>query len=139
MLNFVDMDGVIADCSLGLQRLLGLPEVPPTEYNWCDGLVDWSTLGIEFWANLQVYKETLEACKTLPNVRVVTHCFGVDAVVGKRLWLDKHWPEVDMINLADKWLLAGPNRYLWDDYPVQVDAWIDAGGIGQLVERAWNV
>ena len=73
--------------------------------------------------------------QSLRNVRIVTHCFGVDAIVGKRRWLDTHWPGVEMINLEDKWLLAGKNRFLWDDYPVQIANWNAAGGMGILVER----
>lgn len=138
MFNFIDMDGVIAMTALGLQKHLGLDETPPTDYNWCENLVDWSKLDINFWLNLPVYHKTLAEVKELKNVRVLTHCFSVDAIVGKRLWLDKHWPEVEMINLSDKWLLAGPNRWLWDDYPVQINKWIEAGGIGQLIKRSWN-
>lgn len=139
MLNFVDFDGVLAMTSLGLQKHLGLDETPPTDYNWCEDLVDWSTLGVDFWANLPVYSEQLYAAKLLKNVRVVTHCFGIDAIVGKRLWLDRYWPEVEMINLEDKWLLAGPDRWLFDDYPEQIAKWIEAGGIGRLIRRPWNV
>ena len=139
ILHFVDMDGVIAMTSLGLQRHLNLPEIPPTEYNWCDDLVNWAELGIEFWANLPVYLKQLHELKNLQNVKILTHCFSVDAVVGKRLWLDKHWPDVEMINMPDKWLLAGPNRCLWDDYPLQIQKWREHGGVGMLVKREWNV
>ena len=139
ILNFVDMDGVLAMTSLGLQRHLGLPEKPPIDYNWCDDLVDWSKLGIEFWENLPAYPEQLIAMKKLRNVKIVTHCFGLDAVIGKRRWLNKYWPEVEMINLADKWLLSRPNRCLWDDYPLQIQKWRIFGGTGMLVERSWNI
>ena len=138
VLNFVDLDGVLAQTSLGLQRHLGLDETPPIDYNWCDNLIDWSTLDMNFWFSLPVYYETLKELKTLDNVRIVTHCFSLEAIIGKRLWLDKHWPGVEMINLSDKWLLAGPDRILWDDYPEQIIAWNNAGGIANLIERPWN-
>ena len=137
-LHFVDMDGVIARTSLGLQRHLGLPEIPPTDYNWCEGIVDWSNLDVGFWAGLPVYTETLKVIQELGNVTILTHCFGTAAIVGKRMWLDEHWPGVEMINLKDKYLLAGTNRWLWDDYPLQIKQWQEAGGRGQLVRRSWN-
>ena len=137
-LNFVDMDGVIAKTSLGLQIHLGLDEVTPTNYNWCNGLVNWSTLGIEFWKNLPVYQDTLYLLQQLNNVKIITHCFSLNAMIGKQLWLDKYWPGIEMINLEDKWLLAGTGRVLWDDYPKQIDNWIKAGGVGNLIERSWN-
>ncbi len=138
MLNFVDMDGVIAMTSLGLQRHLGIDETPPTDYDWCKGLIDWTMLDVGFWANLPVYHETLDLLKSLNNVRILTHCFSLAAVVGKQLWLNKYWPGNEIINLPEKWLLAAPDRYLWDDYPIQIDAWVDAGGVGELVDRSWN-
>ncbi len=132
------MDGVIAMTSLGLQRFLCMDETPPTDYDWCEDLVDWAKLDVGFWANLPVYHETLDLLKGLNDVKIVTHCFSLAAIVGKRLWLNKHWPGIEMINLAEKWLLAAPDRYLWDDYPEQIDAWIRAGGVGGLVDRPWN-
>lgn len=132
------MDGVIAMTSLGLQRHLGVDQTPPTDYNWCDGLVDWAKLDVGFWVNLPVYHKTLALLKNLDNVIILMHCFSLAAIVGKRLWLNKNWPEVEMIPLAEKWLLAAPGRYLWDDYPKQIDAWNRAGGVGNLIDRPWN-
>lgn len=136
--NFVDMDGVIANVSEGLQTSLGLPIVPPTDYNWCADLVDWSLLNAGFWEGLPVYEDTLIEMQSLENTIILTHCFSVDAIIGKRKWLDRYWPGIEMINLADKWLIAGPGRCLWDDYPVQIEQWNEAGGMGILIERAWN-
>ena len=137
-LNFVDFDGVLAMTSLGLQRHLGIEESPPVDYNWCEGLVDWSALNRDFWANLPVYYDTLELFKRLDNVKIVTHCFSLEAIIGKHLWINRHWPGVEVVNLSEKWLVAGPNRVLYDDYPEQIRQWKNAGGIGKLVARTWN-
>jgi len=138
MLNFIDMDGVIAQTSLGLQRHLGIEEASPTDYNWCEGMVNWSELNISFWLTIPVYADSLALLKTLDNVTIVTHCFSLNAMIGKRRWLDHYWPGVEMINMSEKWLLAGPDRVLWDDYPEQIKNWEAAGGIGMLVKREWN-
>jgi len=137
-LNFVDMDGTIAMTSLALQKHLGLDEIPPTDYNWCNGLVDWASLNASFWLTIPAYTESLALLKTLDNVKILTHCFSLNAMIGKRRWLDHYWPGVEMINMSEKWLLAGPDRILWDDYPEQINKWKAAGGIGNLIERPWN-
>jgi len=136
--NFVDMDGVIANTSEGLQAHLGLPQVPPVDYHWMKDLINWSELDVCFWENLPVYEDTLLEMQALENTTILTHCFSVDAIIGKSKWLDRYWPGIEMINLAEKYLIAGPGRYLFDDYPVQIEQWEKAGGKGVLIERAWN-
>ncbi len=107
----------------------------------------WKPMNVDFWKELEPTAEAHDM------VDAVSRRFGVenicilsspnlshDSMVGKLLWVEKHFPEFRRQFLFGprKKFCAAPNHILIDDYDENVDDFIKSGGIGYLFPRPWN-
>ncbi len=155
---FLDMDGVIADFVGSTCKAHGL-ESPYGHVN-CLGIFDmekcwgmtvekfWEPLATyEFWADMAKTPEADELVELLigkfgeKQVCILTHPSAYDGCISaKKAWIDKHYPMLSgqMLFGSAKQYLAGPDRYLVDDWDKNIKAFKDAGGYGITVPRLWN-
>lgn len=154
---FLDLDGVLVNfvggacrhhkmptpytraASLGEWDVVKLLDVSPDQF--------WRGMGYDFWRLLDWMPDGRDI------LAVVESVFGADnvclltspsdnfgAVEGKRAWVKNHLPSYfdRLIVGRCKDFMAGPERVLVDDYPVNVEKFSAAGGLGLLVPRPWN-
>jgi hypothetical protein len=150
---YLDCHGVLADLMAGLIKRYKLRYVdyPPGEYDITRILkreVPWATYSAEWWSNLPRtseasalvelgYHYASKGADGRHNLTVVSAPCSADCAAGTYAWVAGNYP-LKTILMDDKHLLAGPGRVLIDDKDSNIDAWIDAGGIGILVPRPWN-
>jgi len=136
MLTFCDMDGVIADLVLGLERLVGKDPVTPGTW---DIDFNFESLAASWWADLPKMREADRLIGM--SDYILTVCASGEAFDGKKRWIRKRYPRLEskMICLTgtEKHILANGNR-LFDDRPSTIVDWRKHGGIGILVPRRWN-
>lgn len=139
---YLDLDGVLCDFVGGVLTAAGRPYLK-TANSIHGGIIEdtigeermWELLqDIEFWANLKPYpwaKEIFDMCFRLSKGRVKILSKGgkraPNAYTGKILWVKKHLGDIalEKINLCSgsKADLAGPNRFLIDDFDVNIKEW----------------
>lgn len=116
---FLDVDGVLADCT----------QAPELLEAW-GGVADE---GREFWAGLPRtpwFEETL-ALVEASGCRVhlaTTPQFEASCWVGKVHWLREHVPDRHVVLTSEKSILAGPGRLLIDDCDANCEGFRAAGG-----------
>lgn len=133
---YLDMDGVIADFDGYFERLFGvLPrQIPATER--------WNKVNKtpNYWVDLP---KTPEADILITHLKKygfailtgVPHLGCDKAKAQKRQWLKKHYGiEANIIccNSRDKANYCQVGDILIDDWPPNIERWIQAGGIGIL-------
>lgn len=158
---YIDLDGVVADFVTGLCDKLGifnpyLYERNLGEYEMAKMLgVDWTKevlplMDGEFFANLDLMPDAHAImayakglCKRRSFLTVVPNCPG--AADGKKAWVEKHFPGMPLILVADskdlhgdKSNMANSRTWLIDDRPFNVIEFRKGNGKGILVPRAWN-
>lgn len=148
---FLDLDGVIVDFIAGIIKFWNLKcthnDIKTWEslYDFFDGTEEefWAPLPEIFWENLGFTPEA-EAILDLiapfkPTILTAPPWTGAS---GKQRWIRKHLPEYfdhgRYLIGPDKDIVAGPGRVLIDDGEHNIDAWVEAGGLGILVPRPWN-
>lgn len=132
-----DMDGVLADFSSGVFKLLGKPK--PETFPW-EHVPDyaWGMMGRPFWRDLppiadgfRLYREARSRNLDVFFVTAPPRTHRAEAIVGKLEWM-KHWfPEVhedEIVFTPKKHRLARPDTLLIDDRDENVDSWVAAGG-----------
>lgn len=157
----IDMDGVLCDFYRGVARLLNKERLYDDYLaNPVASAHDYELFGEPksaiqsrindageaFWAELPAYdwvpalmraaKDSGEGVSILSSPGRFQH-----AHIGKMRWLKNHGilsAHTDVILAHRKYLHAGPNEVLVDDYPEYLARWTAAGGQGLLVARAWN-
>jgi len=142
----LDMDGVIVDFIRPALKLHGRDFTPTYWLHPADiGLTNEQFLEPmtrEWWADLPklpLADELVQlVCRYDPLV--VTHAETEAAVLGKRDWLGKHYPQLlpRLVCLYDKHLLASPRHLLIDDKPDNILRFKDAGGNVQMWPQPWN-
>lgn len=133
-----DVDGVLANFSAGVFRLLGRPM--PAEYPWDfvpRGL--WERMGPRFWEGLEPIPAGFALLHQAVALKVPV-CFITAppstrpdaAYIGKVRWFRKHLPDVDIPRdvtfTSGKTRLVHPGRVLIDDRQENVDHWRKLGG-----------
>lgn len=103
----------------------------------------------EFWAGLEWTEDGQEILKKIEETFGRENCFILSAPTrnsssfGKMTWLRNKLPRYiedrRFVLTKHKYLCAGPNRYLFDDDPGNLNKFIQFGGVGSLVRRPWNV
>lgn len=155
---FLDMDGVIADFTEGVNRVMGIEVCPYTNpenfgiYNHYKVLgispkVFWSHLTSEFFENL---KKTVDADEI---VDYLERRFGRENIcilssppsdpttmVGKHKWLYKHFPQYgrQFFFGTKKGFAAHKGSLLVDDADYNIKEFSEAGGQSILYPRPWN-
>lgn len=76
------------------------------------------------------------------DVRVITRPQYNSTCPGEKIdWFKKHAPFFDVSKVCltkDKWLLAGPDRILFDDATHNLEEWHKCGGIGIALDYKQN-
>ncbi len=148
---YLDMDGVLVDFVGGAIKEHCL-QINQNNLSW-DFYVEaglspenfWSPLGRSFWANLDW---TPEGEKILAYVEqafdavviLSSPCATHGCAEGKIDWIKRHIPRYRRQFLLGpaKHFCASPNHYLIDDHDQNIEKFIEWGGKGFLVPRAWN-
>ena len=146
--GLLDMDGVIADFVSGSFRVHGRRFVQPTTRDY------WKEWGIKdfwgpmqdphFWVDLPTYGWTFDIIdlmhETFGNKWTICSDASHGSEEGKRLWLKRHGikPPVPPVFTREKWKHAASNVVLIDDYPMQIDKFREAGGVGILFPTPVN-
>lgn len=160
----LDLDGVIADFISGVCGFYDVPydavqaeiikrgsaDCVKVAGDLCSRAVHefWQGIDREFWLKLNKLPEAdaiIDAAIAkvgAENVGILTSPgFGPENVIGKLAWIDRYYPsfaERTIITRA-KYLCAGPNTVLVDDWERMVDSFRQAGGSAILVPRFWNI
>lgn len=150
---YADLDGVVCnfvsgaiahhgsalrhdDAKWGLETQMG---IEPTVF--------WSGLGKWFWQTLQPYPDGFallteaERMVGADNIALLSSPCDTDGCCdGKRAWVRKHLPAYSrrLILGGAKYLLAGPNKVLVDDFDGGCDKFREAGGHPVQPPRPWN-
>ena len=153
---FLDLDGVLVDFWSGAVRAHGRePEHVTAEEraNWalpswlCDGNYSkfWgriSELGKEFWAQLEPYPWMLDlwnGCKDIaPTCLLTSPARGWACPAGKVEWIANHLKTRDFFLGANKAFVAGPGKYLVDDYSKNLYRFQEAGGTSIRFKAPWD-
>lgn len=152
---FIDLDGVLADF---ISSAFAVHGARYEESNY--PRLQWSiatVLGItesefwkkidssapDFWPNLSPYEwfdDVMCAAKSLgvPMSFLSSPSRHPSCHYGKRQWVDKYAPRVELILCSSKHLLAANGRVLIDDSDANIDKWRTAGGAGILFPQPWN-
>lgn len=162
-LCFVDMDGVLVDFMGGILSLHShtTQEIYKGEEEYGEWYVE-KLLGVtptEFWAplNAKDSKSFWSTLKPLPEcfrlINILEGRFGRDNIAlltspsqdsgcipGKKEWVRRFLPlyTSSMIFTSAKQFLGGPNRFLLDDKPSNLEGFRKFGGKGILIPRLWN-
>ena len=132
------MDGVLVDFDKGYEKLTGI-DIKGTFHEttkfwdpinkagkkfWVD--LEWTKDGKELWDYIKQYKPKLLSAPSRQD----------DSRVGKHEWVERELPGVPLLlrSAKHKKDFATPTSILIDDRIVNVEGWIDAGGIGILHE-----
>lgn len=133
---YCDMDGVLTDFNKGYEELTGRniegqfihdkeffePINKAGKDFW--GNLSWTKDGKELWGYLKKYNPELLSSPTIHNT----------SRVGKNEWVDKELPGTHLIlrSSENKKEFASPISILIDDRDVNIEQWIEKGGIGIL-------
>jgi len=152
----LDMDGVLADFSRAASLVHGMGTARPTHWNWYK---DWGITTEEFWKPIHelgggFYKRWVQA---YPWAVTVVHLVADadDFVIfsspsdseygysGKKAWIDMHiQPHFEKrirIHVGtDKYLMAGPDRLLIDDFDMNIRTFREYGGHTVTFPQPWN-
>lgn len=157
-LCFLDMDGVLADFVSAACDVHGRPNpyVDPKNYGIWEMDKIWGMTAKEFWAPMgrEGYWLGMQKLKDADAlVDVLSQYFGLDnicilsspslspyCVPEKRQWLKQHFPMLanNVLFGSAKQFLAGPGRYLVDDYDKNIDKFVKFGGTGITYPQMWN-
>ncbi len=154
---FVDVDGVLCDFVGGALRLFRREDLlsswPPGEWSIAKllGLTEgdfWAGIDRDFvfWETLRPtaeYQDIMEAVEKRfgDNVYLLTSpSLNPACLAGKARWIKSYLPAYyrKFFMGTAKHALAGPGRFLIDDYDKNVDDWRAAGGRALLLPRPWN-
>ncbi len=151
----IDMDGVIANFIAGSIEACELPitEDEVKQWNYYEPFMTryefWRRIHEHqyFWEDLSVYPGSHELVERLESRGDVIFCTDPsgddDAATGKIKWLKRHGfvkPDGNNYVLTHhKHLLAKPGVVLIDDYPANVERFIEHGGKAVLFDRPWNM
>lgn len=100
--------------------------------------------GEEFWSEMGDYpwfKELYNELSKIGKVYFLTSPSQCpSSLSGKLKWLQKHFNKgfKDYVITPYKELLAGPGRYLIDDFPENIEKFKEAGGNAFLFPQFWN-
>ena len=156
----VDLDGVLVDWTDAIAELFGVDVALAREANRTHRISEvlglsktqmWDrvmTAGSDLWSNMKVHEDAwsvfMQARALLGDrVRILTApIYHHDCYAGKARWvMDRLGNETSAITICrDKWLLAGPGRYLIDDnaekcHDFESHPYAIAGGKSILVPR----
>jgi 5'(3')-deoxyribonucleotidase len=150
----LDLDGVIANFVAGSIEACELPitEDEVKQWNYYEPFMTryefWRRIHEHkyFWEDLPVYPGSHELVDRLESCGDVIFCTDPsgddDAATGKIEWLKRNGfvkPDGNNYVLTHhKHLLAKPGVVLIDDYPANVEKFIEHGGEALLFDRPWN-
>lgn len=141
---FIDMDGVLADFFGEWAKLDGKKHWK--DFAHIDDALDLIRKHPTFWTNLPLLPHAKELVnfvhRTFGEYYICSKPLEGDprSATGKRAWLNEHFQSpapARVLLTADKAKYAmagGIANILIDDYPVNIDHWREAGGIGILYE-----
>ncbi len=151
---YLDIDGVLADFVTGSIEACDLPLTHDqvTEWDYYKPYMEakefWKCIHAQqyFWEDLPVYPWAHDLVKMLSEFGEIVYCSDPssddEAASGKIKWLKRHGflkPDGKNFVLTPcKWLLAGPERVLVDDYGYNTAAFSRQGGAAILFPQPWN-
>jgi hypothetical protein len=151
---FVDMDGVLCDFISAAFEVHGkkydAETYPKLEWSIASvlGITEdefWRVIDDckhRFWPSLNRYpwaSELLFEARSVASVSLLsTPSKSGFSHSGKRVWVDEHAPDVELILCKSKHFLAAPGRVLIDDNDGNIKKWRDNGGLGILFPQPWN-
>ncbi len=152
LIIFLDMDGVLVDFVTGCLKIHNRPEKHDDIKDWNFykhwGMSDkdfWSKFSTPgFWYNLELYpwaKDFYESLKKYGEVVISTSPSSDPLCVQEKISFCKDKLGVPSSNImvgSRKELLAAPDRFLIDDYTVNIDKFRNNKGVGLLFEQPWN-
>jgi len=138
---FCDLDGVLADIEASFRCLHPRFEEIPKRKLWdlveARGVTFWETLpwtsdGKILWGLIHRSRPRILSAAPTRNAKIFT-----DSSAGKRLWIRRELGPVFKDNAIicrrhEKSTYAAAGSILIDDYPLTIQAWQNAGGIGIL-------
>lgn len=153
---FVDMDGVIANWTDAAISTLGVKEDDPFVHNLlCTNdralevfLTDkhiWDTInarGPEWWEQLELFPWSKSLCHQLSeigDVCLLSKPYNDISAHGKINWIKKNFGKIEHLIGPSKHFCATPTSILVDDYPKNINKFIDAGGKGVLFPNAYQL
>jgi 5'(3')-deoxyribonucleotidase len=151
---FIDMDGVLADFISSAMAVHGATydaiTYPRMEWSIAKvlGITEdefWEKIdemAPDFWPHIPPY-EWMEllvdtAATIAPIALLSTPSLHPSCHYGKRQWVDKHLPGVELILCKSKFLLSKPGRVLIDDNDGNCAKWEAEGGTAMLFPQPWN-
>jgi 5'(3')-deoxyribonucleotidase len=157
MIVFLDMDGVIANWTKQVAKVLNI-NYDKMISSWTPGLYDTaSQLGIsdgwmwqnidayeQFWEEIEIYDYAQKLVKYLKKNHELHICSSPsrhkNSMAGKSVWLSKHKLGFgrNFIFTPQKHLLAAPGRVLIDDLDKNIDKFNEHKGHGFLWSQPWN-
>jgi hypothetical protein len=151
---FVDMDGVLCDFISAAFEVHGKKydalTYPKLEWSIASvlGITEdefWRVIDDgkhRFWPGIKRYpwaNELLTQVSAMAPVALLsTPSKSAFCHSGKRVWVDEHAPDFELILCKSKHFLAAPGRVLIDDNDGNIKKWRDNGGIGILFPQPWN-
>ena len=138
---FIDLDGVCADFNGSLREISGgdMPDKIP-----------WRHLGHEFFAGLKQCHLAKAGVQHIERLGFEYYFLTGGTSVpgswsGKMQWLtkflgcdkEKARNKLIVADAKNKPLLAGPDRLLIDDYLVNCESWVNAGGVAIHHQQDW--
>jgi len=159
---FLDIDGVLADFTMGVHRKLGI-DLSYEAWPYSKGPAGWDwnlQLGMSFgqlsdvcdfdlWTSLPWTSDGRDILRTVLRyfdqddiTLLTTPMPHLMSASGKIAWVHEHLPEYDkrlMVITDSKSILAQvPGAVLVDDNQGNCDKWREMGGKAVLVPRWWN-
>jgi len=133
---FVDLDGVLVDFNRGYYDLTGI-NIGKTHRSDAKFFAPINKAGVKYWNNLKWTsdgKELWEYVKKYNPKLLSAPTRDHSSIVGKKLWGQRELPGVDLIlrSASRKKEFASPDSILIDDRQVNINDWINTGGIGIL-------
>jgi 5'(3')-deoxyribonucleotidase len=144
---FIDLDGVIANWTLGMSKAYNIPYPKNTILKpWgLEAVLTRSQISVahaplKFWMDLEVFPWANELIDIVaiacPEWHFLTKaCNSPLSWAGKAFWIDNHFPKYDerlIICRDSKSFIGKPGDILIDDHPVNIKEWNAMGGNGFL-------
>lgn len=157
-LCFLDMDGVLVDFVSDMCRVHNRPNPynDPINLGKFDMAEIWGMTAEEFWeptVNPYFWRDMSKLPEADDLVETVLTRFGTSntcilsspsqsqyCIPEKRQWLQIHYPRLasNILFGSAKRFLAGPGRFLIDDYDANIIRFAKAGGVGLTYPQPWN-
>lgn len=146
----IEMEDILCETSKEAARGLNLPSADNPAIAHNGELSETTSKNVEkffeeqpasFWENMEPSNDLKEirALLTGKKVKVITRPYNlVESQDGKKRWLDKHFPEANLVFTRSKHVFANEQTALIDCRPAAIQAFKRFGGKAVLVPKPWQ-